>query len=105
LTIVPIAHAGVEKTAKFWIIKNNFLMDLLVRPFANFPFFAVPKLPFLLPYKVVMTWGKPVTLTLADIKTDRRIDEQAERFRLKIHELRTQARDLRENNQDAALAY
>ncbi len=90
--IVPVAHAGIEKTFKFWVVKNRIFMDFLIRPWVKFPFWIIPKFPFLLPYKVVFNWGKPIRLNRNELKNDRMIEEQAQRFALAIHDMRKEAR-------------
>src|SRR5262245_16628506 len=73
IRVVPVAHAGTEETLKFWVIRNKSFLDTFIRPFATYPFFLIPKVPFLLPSKVVMNWGMPTTLTLEDLKNERKI--------------------------------
>ncbi len=89
--IVPIAHAGVERSFKFWVVKNQVFMDWLIRPFFKYPFWVIPKLPFLIPSKVVFNWGEPIRLKLSDLRTQKNIMGWSERFRSTIHDLRQEA--------------
>ena len=93
--IIPIAHTGIENTLKFWVIRNEKFLDALIRPFASYPFFLLPKLPVLFPSKVVMNWGLPVQLTLEDLKTDRKISQKANYFRSSLLALKSRAQKLR----------
>jgi 1-acyl-sn-glycerol-3-phosphate acyltransferase len=96
--IVPVGHAGVENTLKFWVIRNESFLDAFVRPFASYPFFLIPKLPFLFPSKVVMNWGMPTTVTLEDLKNERRIAQKANHFRANLIALKTRAQKLKGMN-------
>lgn len=96
--IVPIAHAGVERALKFWVIKNQFFLEKIIKPMANYPFWVIPKLPFLIPTKVVFNWGEPVRLKLDDIKSDKKIHQWSERFRGVVQDLRKSAISLRDEH-------
>lgn len=96
VTIVPVAHAGIEKMLKFWVIKNEKILDRLIRPIAKYPFWVVPKLPFFLPSKVVVNWGKPMRVTRAQLSNIGKIHQQARKFRDTVLELRKEANRERE---------
>jgi 1-acyl-sn-glycerol-3-phosphate acyltransferase len=94
--IIPIGHAGVENTLKLWVIKNQTLLDIFVRPFVDYPFLVLPKIPFLLPRKVIMNWGMPTKVTLEDLKNERKIAQKANYFRAALLALKTRAQKVRE---------
>jgi len=93
--IIPIGHVGIEKTFKFWVIRNEKLLDTLVRPFASYPFFVLPKLPLLFPSKVVMNWGLPHKIPLDDLKKDRKMSQMANHFRSNLLALKNRAQKLK----------
>lgn len=93
--IVPIGHAGIEQTLKLWVIKNETVIDSFVKPFVKYPFLVFPKLPFLMPSKVVINWGLPVKISLADLKTERKIAQKANAFRATMLGLRARAKKIR----------
>ena len=99
ITIVPIAHVGIERMLKFWVIKNEKILNALIRPIAKYPFWVVPKLPLFLPSKVVVNWGKPIKVSLASLANRRKIEAQAERFRATVRRLRIVAEAERERHQ------
>ncbi|MFO1464785.1 MAG: 1-acyl-sn-glycerol-3-phosphate acyltransferase [bacterium] len=88
VTVVPVAHAGIEKMLKFWIIKNEWIMSHLIRPLAKYPFWVIPKTPFFLPSKVVVHWGKPVRIHRNDLRLSRKFREKAGEFRETVLQLR-----------------
>jgi 1-acyl-sn-glycerol-3-phosphate acyltransferase len=96
LTILPVAHDGIEKMLKFWVIKNEKILNTFIRPIVKYPFWVIPKLPLFFPSKVVVNWGRPVKLRFDSLGTDRQIHHQAERFRLKVLDLRRKAHAERE---------
>ncbi|MCE9625698.1 MAG: 1-acyl-sn-glycerol-3-phosphate acyltransferase [Deltaproteobacteria bacterium] len=96
ITVVPIAHVGIEKMLKFWVIKNDKVMNTLIRPLVKYPFWVVPKLPFFLPSKVVFNWGKPIRLTRDGLSSVFKMKKHAVRFRQKVLDLRKEAQDERE---------
>lgn len=98
VTIVPIGHAGVENTLKLWVMKNEAIIENFVKPFAKYPFVVFPKLPFLMPSKVVINWGQPVRLTMADLRTERKISQKANYCRAQMQSLRARAKKVREMN-------
>ncbi len=81
VSIIPIGHAGLEKTLKIWLIQNKFVIDSLVKPLVKTPFMIIPKLPFLFPSKVVMRWGAPQRVTLQDLGSEQKIAKKVEEFR------------------------
>lgn len=91
LRVVPVAHAGVESSFKFWTVKNKTFLDLFIRPWANYPFWVIPKLPFLIPSKVIFNWGEPIRINRSDLRGTKQLEGLAERFRLIIHDLRKEA--------------
>ncbi len=95
IKIIPIGHAGIEQVLKLWVIKNEKFLDLFIKPFANYPFWVFPKLPFLMPSKVVMDWGTPVTLTLDDLKNEKKLIQKSNAFRSSILALKSRAAKLR----------
>ncbi|HEX5037935.1 MAG TPA: 1-acyl-sn-glycerol-3-phosphate acyltransferase [bacterium] len=97
--IIPIGHAGFEKSVKVWVIRNQLFLEKVVRPFVNYPYIAFPKLPFLLPSKVHMQWGMPVRLTLADLRTERKMSKLTNDFRKSLVNQRLRA----QNDHDTAL--
>lgn len=96
VTIIPIGHAGVEHTLKLWILKNEAIIDRVVKPFAKYPFLVFPKLPFLMPSKVIVNWGMPLKITLKDLKTDGNIAQKANAYRATMLSLRARAQKVRE---------
>lgn len=98
ITVLPIAHAGIEKMLKFWVIKNETLLNALIRPVAKYPFWVVPKIPFFLPSKVIVNWGKPIKVKREQIDTSAKIHRQAKKFRETILELRKQAQQERDRS-------
>lgn len=95
VNIIPVGHAGMEETLKFWVIKDQDFLDLFIRPFANYPFWIIPKIPFLLPSKVVMNWGAPVKLTLKDLEDEKKMTQKANLFRRNLLNLRNRAKKVR----------
>ncbi len=67
-----------------------------MKPFAKYPFLVFPKLPFLMPSKVILNWGMPVKVTLADLRTERKISQKANAFRATMLGLRARAQKVRE---------
>ncbi|MFO1519653.1 MAG: 1-acyl-sn-glycerol-3-phosphate acyltransferase [bacterium] len=96
--VFPVAHAGIEKTLKLWIIQNEALLDTFIRPWAQYPFWAIPKWPLFLPTQVVINWGKPVRFTLKDLNSDRKLHAWAERLRQRIMHLRREAEEIRNHS-------
>ncbi len=80
ITIVPVAHSGLENSMKVWVVKNRLLMDYLIKPVINYPYLVIPKLPFFLPTKVAFHWGMPQRLTLEDLKTEKKIRKKSNDF-------------------------
>lgn len=97
--VIPIGHAGFENALKVWVIRNQTFMDKVIRPIVDYPYFAFPKLPFLLPAKVYMQWGMPVRLTLQDLRTERKIGKLTNEFRTSLHNKRVRA----QHDRDTAL--
>ncbi|MBF0492395.1 MAG: 1-acyl-sn-glycerol-3-phosphate acyltransferase [Deltaproteobacteria bacterium] len=95
IKIIPIGHAGIEQVLKLWVVKNETFLDLFIKPFANYPFWIFPKLPFLMPSKVVMDWGSPVTLTLEDLKNEKKLIQKSNAFRSSLLALKARAAKLR----------
>lgn len=95
ITIVPIGHAGVENTLKLWVIKNETIIDSFVKPFVKYPFLVFPKLPFLMPSKVIINWGMPIKVTLEDLKNERKMAQKANSFRATMLGLRVRAKKVR----------
>ncbi|MFO1519439.1 MAG: 1-acyl-sn-glycerol-3-phosphate acyltransferase [bacterium] len=95
IRIVPVAHAGIESTIKLWVIRNDTILDTLVKPFASYPFLAIPKFPFLLPSKVVVNWGAPVSMSLSDLKNEAKITQKANAFRSTLLALKNRAQKIR----------
>lgn len=98
ICVVPVAHHGIENSFKFWLIKNEKILELFIRPLARYPFWVIPKLPLILPSKVIFNWGAPVRLTRKDLSSDRKIDRLAEEFREEILSLRKESRDLKKKS-------
>lgn len=96
LYVVPIGHAGIENMMKMWVIRNETFLDKVVRPFAKYPFFVVPKMPFLLPSKTIVNWGMPTKITLEDLKNEKKISQKANYFRSTLVALKNRARKIRE---------
>lgn len=96
VTIIPIGHAGLEGALRLWIIKNKTVMDLLIKPFINYPYLAFPKLPFLLPTKVVFHWGMPIRLTPADLRTEKKISKRMNDVRASFIAQRVRAQQERD---------
>lgn len=96
VTIVPIGHAGIEHTLKLWVLKNETILENFVKPFAKYPFLVFPKLPFLMPSKVVINWGTPVKINQADLRTERKVSQKANYFRAQMLSLRARAQKVRE---------
>lgn len=97
--VIPIGHAGFEKSLKVWVIRNQTFLEKVVRPFVNYPYIAFPKLPILLPSKVHMQWGMPVRLTLQDLRTERKMTKLMNDFRKSLVNQRLRA----QNDHDTAL--
>ncbi len=95
VSIIPVAHAGIENTLKLWVIRDKDFLDTWVKPFVSYPFFVLPKLPFLLPSKVVMNWGSPVTVTSQDLKNERKMTQKTNSFRSTLLALRSRAQKIR----------
>ncbi|KAB2837395.1 hypothetical protein F9K50_11120 [bacterium] len=91
VTILPIAHAGIEKMLKFWVIKNEKVLNALIRPIAKYPFWVVPKIPFFLPSKVIVNWGEPIRITRSQLDSAGKVHRQSRRFREVVLALRKQA--------------
>ncbi len=98
VTVLPIAHVGIEKMLKFWVVKNELVMKTLIRPIVKYPFWVIPKLPFFLPSKVVLNWGRPIKLTREHLNSPRKIRQQARKFREIVLELRREARQRRDQS-------
>jgi len=81
---------------KFWVIKNEKVLNALIRPLVKYPFWVVPKLPFFLPSKVVINWGKPVRMTRDGLNSALKLRQQAVRFRQKVLDLRKVAHEERD---------
>lgn len=96
VTLIPIGHAGVEHTLKLWVVKNEAILEAFVKPFAKYPFMVLPKLPFLMPSKVIINWGMPIKLTMADLRTERKMAQKANAFRATMLSLRARAKKLRD---------
>jgi len=96
LMIVPIAHVGLEQALKLWVIKNKFVMDTLIRPFIDYPYFVLPKLPFLWPSKVIFYWGLPARITLRDLSTEKKISKKMNDFRSALLHQKMRARQERD---------
>jgi 1-acyl-sn-glycerol-3-phosphate acyltransferase len=89
--VIPIGHAGFEKSLKLWVIRNQTFMEKIVRPFVNYPYFVFPKVPFILPAKVHMQWGMPTRLMLQDLRTERKISKHTNEFRTALLNRRLRA--------------
>jgi hypothetical protein len=89
--VIPIGHAGFENSLKLWVIRNRTFMEKVVRPIVNYPYFVLPKIPFILPAKVHMQWGMPVRLTLQDLRTERKIFKWTNEFRSTLLKQRQRA--------------
>jgi len=96
LVVIPVAHAGLESSLKLWVIRNKFVMDTLIRPFINYPYIAIPKLPFLLPKKVNFYWGLPVRLTLKDLSTEKKMCKKMNAFRASLLQQKMRAQQERD---------
>lgn len=96
VVVIPIGHAGLENALKLWVIKNKTVIDRLVKPFINYPYLAFPKIPFLLPTKVVFHWGLPVRLTLSDLRTERKISKRMNDIRASFIAQRVRAQQERD---------
>lgn len=94
--LIPIGHAGIEHTLQLWVLKNETILESVVRPFAKYPFLVFPKLPFLMPSKVIINWGMPMKVTLSDLRTERKISQKANAFRATMLSLRARAQKVRE---------
>ncbi len=97
--VVPIGHAGFENSLKLWVIRNKTFMEKIVHPIVDYPYFVLPKIPFLLPAKVYMQWGMPVRLTLQDLRTERKIFKLTNEFRTALLNQRLRA----QHDRDTAL--
>lgn len=91
IRVLPVAHVGIEKSFKFWVIRNKLFLDLFIRPWSKYPFWLIPKLPLFLPSKVVMNWGKPIRLHQNQINTPEKLSRQCKRFHDMILEMRQEA--------------
>lgn len=95
ISVIPIAHSGLESALKFWVINNHFFLNTLIKPIINFPYLVFPKLPLLLPKKVIFCWGQPVRITLTDLRSKRALQEKTVEFRSILTSLKQQAKQER----------
>jgi len=95
VNILPVAHNGIEQSFKFWLIRNEKFLNWLVRPWARYPFWVIPKLPLILPSKVIFNWGTPMRVTKKDVSSDKKIQGLAKDFRREILDLRKEAKEYR----------
>jgi len=91
IRVLPVAHVGIERSLKFWVIRNKAFLDTFIRPWSNYPFWIIPKLPVFLPTRVVMNWGKPIRLHRNQLNTPEKLLKQCERFHEMIREMRKEA--------------
>ncbi len=89
--VLPVAHVGIEKSLKFWVIRNKLFMDLFIRPWSNYPFWIIPKLPVFLPTRVVMNWGKPIRVHRNQIDSPEKLLKQCDRFHDLVRDMRKEA--------------
>jgi 1-acyl-sn-glycerol-3-phosphate acyltransferase len=97
--VIPVGHAGFERSLKIWVIRNKTFMNKIVHPLVDYPYFVFPKIPFVLPAKVHMQWGMPVRLTLQDLRTERKISKWTNEFRTALLNQRLRA----QRDRDTAL--
>ena len=93
--ILPVAHSGVEKSLKYWVVRNKLFLDLFIRPWGNYPFWVVPKLPIFFPTRVVLNWGKPIRLKASQLDTPEKIHHLRWEFHDLIREMRKNAQEVR----------
>ncbi|MBL7685409.1 MAG: 1-acyl-sn-glycerol-3-phosphate acyltransferase [Deltaproteobacteria bacterium] len=93
--VVPVAHAGIEESLKFWVIKNETFMESFIRPYVKYPFLIIPKIPLLLPSKVVVNWGMPIRIDLKDLSNERKIAQKNNAFRASLQALKVRAHKIR----------
>jgi hypothetical protein len=78
--IIPIGHAGFEKSVKVWVIRNRLILEKIVRPFVNYPYIAFSEASFHLTCESPHAVGHAVRLTLADLRTERKMTQAHERL-------------------------
>lgn len=96
--IVPVGHDGIDYTVKFWVVNQPWLVEKFIKPYLHYPFFVLPKLPFIFPSKVVMCWGVPRVVTLEELKDEGSMKKLTHEFRGHIVRLRHRSRQLRKLN-------
>jgi len=102
MSILPVAHAGIEKMLSFWVVKNKLFMNRFIRPFVKYPFWMIPKSPLIMPSKVVVNWGEPVRVTRAELGSERKLRNRADEFHDLIVGLRKAAELERERSKLSA---
>ena len=95
VTIIPVAHDGLDQALKFWVINNPFLVENFIKPYLGFPFFVLPKATFVFPAHAVFNWGTPRQIRLSDLKDEKSLTLRSNEFRNELLRLKHRARRLR----------
>ena len=93
VTIVPVAHEGFDEALKFWVIQNP-LVKMILKPTLGYPYAVWPKLPVLMPARIVYVWGKPIRLKRSQLNSEAKILRWKKHFETHIANLQQQAKQL-----------
>ncbi len=93
--VIPVGHEGIDYTIKFWVLNNPLLVEKIIKPLLHYPFFVLPKAPFLFPTHAVFNWGRPRKVTAQELKSEKALARLADEFRNEIVRLRGRARTVR----------
>lgn len=96
VTIQPVGHDGIDYTVKFWVINHPSLVKHVIKPFLHYPYFVLPKMPFVFPTTAVFNWGRPWRLTRDDLEDDKKLGRLSDQFRHEMMGLRRKARRIRQ---------